>query len=114
VLAGSRELEGMWKIDFRTPKGPRMDMDSKPRQRAVMSGAFSPEQVEDLKHAQLWEMGITELAGHNTEARGREELNKMLQEGWVLLHIYTLQYNDDGVWRQRPMAILGRSTRGNR
>lgn len=71
------------------------------------------ERVEHLKHTQLWELGIAELAGHNIEAQGREEVNKMLIDGWILLHIYTLHYNDDGVWRQRPMAILGRSTRGN-
>jgi hypothetical protein len=66
------------------------------------------ELVEELHHAQLWELGITELAGHNIEAQGREEVNRMLKEGWRLLHIYTLHYQDDGIWRQRPMAILGR------
>ena len=68
-----------------------------------------PEQVP----SQLWELGITELAGHNIEAHGREEVNKMLKEGWTLLHIYTVHYQDDGVWRQRPMAILGRSARAD-
>jgi hypothetical protein len=48
------------------------------------------------------------LAGHNIEAHGREEVNMMLHEGWILLHIYTLHYQDDGIWRERPMAILGR------
>jgi hypothetical protein len=67
------------------------------------------EVVEELQHAQLWELGIRELAGHNIEAHGREEVNKMLKEGWILLHIYTIHYQDDGVWRQRPMAILGRA-----
>ncbi|MGH7196237.1 MAG: hypothetical protein ACREGJ_00540 [Candidatus Saccharimonadales bacterium] len=56
----------------------------------------------------LWELGITELAGHNIETAGREEVNKMLDEGWTLLHIYTLKYREDGIWRERPMAILGR------
>ncbi len=56
----------------------------------------------------LWELDIAELAGHNIEARGREEMNRLLSEGWVLLHIYTLKYEENGVWRERPMAILGR------
>ena len=56
----------------------------------------------------LWQLEITELAGHNIEARGREEVNRLLQAGWLLLHIYTLKYEEDGVWRERPMAILGR------
>ena len=56
----------------------------------------------------LWQLDITELAGHNIEARGREEVNRLLAEGWILLHIYTLKYEENGVWRERPMAILGR------
>jgi hypothetical protein len=56
----------------------------------------------------LWELDIAELAGHNIEARGREEVNRLLAEGWILLHIYTLKYEENGVWRERPMAILGR------
>lgn len=57
----------------------------------------------------LWQLDIVELTGHNLEARGREDVNRLLQQGWHLLHIYTLKYNEDGVWRERPMAILGRS-----
>ena len=56
----------------------------------------------------LWQMGIVEVTGHNLEARGREEVNRLLEAGWCLLHIYTLKYHEDGVWRERPMAILGR------
>jgi hypothetical protein len=56
----------------------------------------------------LWQLDIAELTGHNLEARGREEVNRLLQTGWRLLHIYTLKYQEDGVWRERPMAILGR------
>jgi len=59
----------------------------------------------------LWELGISELAGHNIESAGRIEVNDMLKEGWLLLHIYTLRYPEDGVWRERPMAILGRPHR---
>ena len=43
-----------------------------------------------------------------SEVRGREEVNRLLAEGWRMLHIYTLKYQEDGVWRERPMAILGR------
>lgn len=56
----------------------------------------------------LWQLNVGELTGHNLEARGREEVNRLLQAGWRLLHIYTLKYEEDGVWRERPMAILGR------
>jgi len=56
----------------------------------------------------LWQLDIAELTGHNLEARGRTEVNRLLAEGWKLLHIYTLKYQEDGVWRERPMAILGR------
>ncbi len=56
----------------------------------------------------LWQLDIAEVTGHNLEVRGREEVNRLLAEGWQMLHIYTLKYQEDGVWRERPMAILGR------
>jgi hypothetical protein len=56
----------------------------------------------------LWQLDTVELTGHNLEARGREEVNPLLGAGWRLLHIYTLKYHEDSVWRERPMAILGR------
>jgi hypothetical protein len=56
----------------------------------------------------LWQLDVEEVTGHNLEARGREEVNRLLKSGWRLLHIYTLKYEEDGVWRERPMAILGR------
>jgi Ala-tRNA(Pro) deacylase len=56
----------------------------------------------------LWDLDIEELTGHNLEVKGREEVNHLLQQGWRLLHIYTLKYQEDGVWRERPMAILGK------
>lgn len=56
----------------------------------------------------LWQLDIVEVTGHNLEARGREDVNRMLQEGWILLHVYTLRYEEDGIWRERPMAVLGR------
>lgn len=56
----------------------------------------------------LWQLDIVELTGHNLEARGREEVNRLLSAGWRLLHIYTLKYEENGVWRERPVGILGR------
>jgi hypothetical protein len=61
-----------------------------------------------LETLPLWQLDVAEVTGHNLEARGREEVNRLLQDGWRLLHIYTLKYEEDGVWRERPMAILGR------
>ena len=61
-----------------------------------------------LERLPLWQLDIVELTGHNLEARGREEVNRLLEAGWRLLHIYTLKYEEDGVWRERPMGILGR------
>jgi hypothetical protein len=58
--------------------------------------------------APLWELNIDEIDGHNIEAAGREEVNGMLKIGWKILHIYTVKYRDGGVWRERPMAILGK------
>lgn len=62
----------------------------------------------------LWQLEIRELTGHNIESQGREVVNKLLKKGWVLLHIYTLIYQEDGVWRERPMAILGRPKRSSK
>jgi hypothetical protein len=56
----------------------------------------------------LWDLQIEEITGRNLEAKGREDVNQMLKDGWVLLHVYTLKYEEDGVWRERPMAILGK------
>jgi hypothetical protein len=64
--------------------------------------------LKELETTALWRLDIAELTGHNLEARGREEVNRLLQAGWRLLHIYTLKYHEDGVWRERPMAIMGR------
>jgi hypothetical protein len=64
-----------------------------------------------VEGASLWQQDIGELTGHNLEARGREQVNRLLQEGWRLLHIYTLKYQEAGVWRERPMAILGKARR---
>lgn len=65
-----------------------------------------------LETLPLWQLDIVEVTGHNIEARGRDEVNRLLTSGWRLLHIYTLKYHEDGVWRERPMAILGRPRSG--
>jgi hypothetical protein len=62
-----------------------------------------------MEELPLWQLQIAEVAGHNLESRGREEVNRMLREGWQLLHVYTLKYREDCVWRERPRAILGKS-----
>ena len=65
-----------------------------------------------LETLPLWQLDIVEVTGHNLEARGREEVNRLLAAGWRLLHVYTLKYEEDGVWRERPMGILGRLRSG--
>lgn len=64
--------------------------------------------IDTAASTPLWQLNIVELTGHNLEARGREEVNRLLKAGWCLLHIYTLKYREDDVWRERPMAILGK------
>ena len=59
----------------------------------------------------IWQLHITEIAGIMIETSGRTRANRLLKNGWILLHIYTLSYKEDGIWRQRPMAILGRPLR---
>ena len=81
---------------------------SEPRARE----ASAVESLRIVEGASLWQQDIGELTGHNLEARGREQVNRLLQEGWRLLHIYTLKYQEAGVWRERPMAILGKARRG--
>lgn len=56
----------------------------------------------------LWQLEIKEITGHNIETAGREVVNELLKKGWILLHIYNLIYREDGIWRERPMAILGK------
>jgi hypothetical protein len=62
--------------------------------------------ISMLETLPLWQLDIVELTGHNLETRGREEVNRLLETGWRLLHIYTLKSEEDGVWRERPMGIL--------
>lgn len=62
---------------------------------------------DTLNQVPLWQLDIAELTGHNIETEGRVKVNELLKSGWILLYIYTLTYLEDGIWRQRPMAILG-------
>jgi hypothetical protein len=41
-------------------------------------------------------------------------VNGLLAGGWRLLQVYTLRYEEHGVWRERPMAILGRPRNSSR
>jgi hypothetical protein len=56
----------------------------------------------------LWNYKITEIFGHNIETKGRVVVNRLLKEGWILLHIYNLRYEKNGITNERPMAILGK------
>lgn len=62
----------------------------------------------ELERIFLWELEIDEITGESLEAKNRNTVNQLLSEGWVLLHIYTLKYKEDDVWRERPMAIFGK------
>lgn len=84
-------------------------MSTKVRDRKHSVSAGTAEiSTGDLEWLPLWQLNIGEVTGHNLEARGREEVNRLLKCGWKLLHVYTLKYEEDGVWRERPMAVLGR------
>lgn len=78
--------------------------------RSEKAGDEAPLAV--IERLPLWQLDIVELAGHNLEVRGREEVNRLLEAGWRLLHIYTLKYEEGGVWRERPMGILGKLRNG--
>lgn len=56
----------------------------------------------------LRQLDIGEIRGHNIETKGRKVINKLLKKGWLLLHIYTIKYEIDGTWQERPMAIVGK------
>lgn len=57
-----------------------------------MAGKVTEEKV-DPKQA-LWEYEIKEVEGKTLEKKGREEVNFMLDDGWILLSVYTLRYKD--------------------
>jgi hypothetical protein len=82
------------------------------REGLVAKDQLSVEEMTKERSLELWELNIGELAGHNIETEGRTKVNEMLQSGWILLHIYTLKYKEDGAWRDRPMAILGKPKKG--
>lgn len=64
--------------------------------------------LNEIDRLFLWELEIEEVTGESLEAKNRDEVNKLLSEGWLLLHIYTLKYKEDDIWRERPMGILGK------
>jgi hypothetical protein len=64
--------------------------------------------LHEVERLFLWELEIDEVTGESLEAKNREEVNKLLSQGWVLLHIYTLKYKEDDIWREKPMGILGK------
>lgn len=64
--------------------------------------------LHEVERLFLWELEIEKVAGESLEAKNREEVNKLLSEGWVLLHIYTLKYKEEDIWRERPMGIFGK------
>lgn len=76
-------------------------------------GETTSDKLHDIHpfSSPIWEIGIVEVRAHSLESAGREEVNELLQQGWLLLHIYTLKYFDEdggGTWRERPMAVLGK------
>jgi hypothetical protein len=78
------------------------------KQKAKREKAGDELPIAVVETLPIWQLDIVEVTGHNLEARGREEVNRLLEAGWRLLHIYTLKYEEDGVWRERPMGILGK------
>lgn len=62
----------------------------------------------NISQVPLWGLGIHEIFSHNLESQGKEVVNSLLEKGWILLHVYTLKYKENGIWRERPMAILGK------
>lgn len=78
------------------------------KRKAHSEGVRDELPIALVERLPLWQLNVVEVAGHNLESRGREEVNRLLETGWCLLHVYTLKYEEDGVWRERPMGILGR------
>lgn len=66
----------------------------------------------NVSYAPLWGLDICEIFSHNLEIQGKEIVNSLLAKGWILLHVYTLKYKENGVWREKPMAILGKPKKG--
>jgi hypothetical protein len=85
-----------------------LDVEKRPDQKVRPGGEAEEFPTHAVEALPLGQLDIAELTGHNLEARGRREANRLLRAGWFLLHIYTLNYREDEVWRERPMAILGK------
>ena len=64
--------------------------------------------IHEMGEYPLWEMEIEEMAGESLEAKNRTLVNELLARGWILLLVYVLKYKEKDIWREKPMAILGR------
>ena len=99
-------------MKMRVVRGSARSKEAMAKRKKHFEMATADMPIGVLETLPLWQLDIAELTGHNLEARGREEVNRLLETGWRLLHIYTLKYEEDGVWRERPMGILGRLRNG--
>lgn len=79
------------------------------RERGVRDKNMQNVRAEKIEpNLALWELEIQHLEGKSLEKKGRDEINDMLSDGWILLSVYTLRYKDgNDTWMERPMAILG-------
>jgi len=75
------------------------------RTSTVRKTAATDRATAVVNQSPLWQLDIVEVTGHNLEARGREEVKRLLEEGWRLLHVYMLKYEEEG--------CLARSANGN-
>ena len=64
--------------------------------------------IHDFGGFPLWELQIQAVETHSLEGKGKEEVNGLLSDGWVLLHVYTLKHREDDIWKERPLVIIGR------
>lgn len=65
----------------------------------------------------LWQLNIGEVTRHNLEVGGREEVNRLLNQGWQLLHIYGDHAGKSLVvliGQKKPLAIAVRNDRPQR
>ena len=101
-------MSGLWSVAASASRKGEQDMAKRRQTRSQTPAPATTIPLRGDPAIPLWQIDIAEVTGHNLEARGREEVNRLLQDGWRLLYIYTLKYHEDGVWRERPMAILGK------
>ncbi len=56
----------------------------------------------------FWQLDIVELAGRNIEPPGPRGGQAATTSRVAVAPDHTLEYEEDGVWRERPTVILGR------